>query len=668
MRRLPPSQSRPVAVGLVVLLALLIQCAHPTNIAAGPEAMDGLLATGYAVANLSETDSATVRLRRFLQDGTSDSTVLDVAACSVAPYTLDNEWLIPAVSLEDGGAAGVLSASLGAVGRAHWTKSRGEIYTNSSTVSSDFVIPLAVKNLGGQTSVISVVHPGRGGEAEVEFVFREMGHSSPIQTLHREIGPGGCWSIALDLIGGDSDLPDGFIGWIDVSSDVPIGLTSTVDVQTSDTAVFSVEASAKDAATSSSLYAPAISSHQDASSAIALVNPQGTGVLVEVEYRGQWGSCSGETYTQSAVVPPFTSVVFDQGAAEMPVTGRSPLPDGCTASATIRAGYWVEAVVNTTGQGWPPTWAGAYPAIRESATSEKVLVPIWMASLDGDYGTGIAVMNVGSDKATASISFYDNLGTRIQGCGSACGPIAIAPGGTHSWESNELLSADGASYLPTGYGWARVEADARLAVVAGISSEHVRADPVMQGDFGAYAGLPCGREPVAEAALAFPGLEVPCPHDCPKPTFFATSQPTAVATSSPTMQHEPTLTPHTPAPSATSTVYDPGPSATPSPTATATPTSSPTSSPSPAPSPTIAATPTPRGYGRVCAFILNRVPRVAIDWALANPEKVYGWDQLAFPGRPPSPVNIRKRMLSIRNVGMPYDAWFNPLVYKAGCP
>ena len=59
---------------------------------------------------------------------------------------------------------------------------------------------------------------------------------------------------------------------------------------------------------------------------------------------------------------------------------------------------------------------------------------------------------------------------------------------------------------------------------------------------------------------------------------------------------------------------------------------------------------------------------MAINWALANPQQVYGWDQLAFPSRPPSPVNTRKHWLSIRNVAMPYDQWFNPLVYKAGCP
>ena len=79
-------------------------------------------------------------------------------------------------------------------------------------------------------------------------------------------------------------------------------------------------------------------------------------------------------------------------------------------------------------------------------------------------------------------------------------------------------------------------------------------------------------------------------------------------------------------------------------------------------------TPTPEPLAQVCDYIRSRVPIVAINWALANPDRVYGWNQLAFPGRPPSPVNIRRRQLSIRNIAVHYDPWFNPLVYKAGCP
>jgi len=77
--------------------------------------------------------------------------------------------------------------------------------------------------------------------------------------------------------------------------------------------------------------------------------------------------------------------------------------------------------------------------------------------------------------------------------------------------------------------------------------------------------------------------------------------------------------------------------------------------------------PIPRS-ARACDQIRNRVPQVAIDWALANPGRIVGWNQLVNAGAPESPYNRRQRLLSLGNVNVPHHPLYNDLVYKAECP
>jgi hypothetical protein len=76
----------------------------------------------------------------------------------------------------------------------------------------------------------------------------------------------------------------------------------------------------------------------------------------------------------------------------------------------------------------------------------------------------------------------------------------------------------------------------------------------------------------------------------------------------------------------------------------------------------------PAIQGELCRFVAGRVPRAVVDAALANPEYVRGWGELCNPSLPPSPINISRRMLSLQNIGAPYNPVSNPLVYKCGCP
>lgn len=88
-----------------------------------------------------------------------------------------------------------------------------------------------------------------------------------------------------------------------------------------------------------------------------------------------------------------------------------------------------------------------------------------------------------------------------------------------------------------------------------------------------------------------------------------------------------------------------------------------TATPTPATPP-----PTPTPSPRACDFIAGRVPPAAIAAALANPERVAGWQELVNPGLPPSPANPYRTRLSIRSIAVPYHPLTNSLIWKGGCP
>jgi hypothetical protein len=111
-------------------------------------------------------------------------------------------------------------------------------------------------------------------------------------------------------------------------------------------------------------------------------------------------------------------------------------------------------------------------------------------------------------------------------------------------------------------------------------------------------------------------------------------------------------------------------------TATAIPTSLP---PVDTPTPGLPATPvptvipplptaTPPAVGNVCPQILRRVPRQAIDAAVANPRSVRGYNQPRDAGKPLGPYNPPRLWLSIMAYSKPYHPFFNSLEYKVGCP
>jgi hypothetical protein len=73
-------------------------------------------------------------------------------------------------------------------------------------------------------------------------------------------------------------------------------------------------------------------------------------------------------------------------------------------------------------------------------------------------------------------------------------------------------------------------------------------------------------------------------------------------------------------------------------------------------------------FPKVCPGLEHRVPNAVIADALANPQTVSGWNQLANPSVPGSPFNSRRTWLWIRSANVPYHPLFNSIQFVAGCP
>lgn len=87
------------------------------------------------------------------------------------------------------------------------------------------------------------------------------------------------------------------------------------------------------------------------------------------------------------------------------------------------------------------------------------------------------------------------------------------------------------------------------------------------------------------------------------------------------------------------------------------------------PTPTALPTATlvPNGPSCICDKVLARVPRAVINYALANPDRIQGWQQLLDPNKPPSPGNPRRECLNLRTNDQDFHWLFNSPIWRVGC-
>lgn len=89
----------------------------------------------------------------------------------------------------------------------------------------------------------------------------------------------------------------------------------------------------------------------------------------------------------------------------------------------------------------------------------------------------------------------------------------------------------------------------------------------------------------------------------------------------------------------------------------------------PVPVPTaVPPTPTPAPpEAAPCPRLATRLPRAAIDAALADPTRIGGWGVPCRAGQPVGPMNPLRRWLDLRNANLPWHPVFNGVVFKCGC-
>lgn len=371
---------------------------------------------------------------------------------------------------------------------------------------------------------------------------------------------------------------------------------------------------------------------------------------------------------------------------------RYTVADGL-ASNTVSA-----IAVETRSGADDVVWFGTNAGIsRYDGTDWRTFAPPEAPDIDA---TDIAVdpqagrvWFAGSGGDAASVAVYDGSSWQAYGAGDGLT-------GTRAWSL--ALDAQGRP-------WAAVsdDADLELGGAAYLDGERWRllsaADGLISGtafDIGVdgagtvwvatMAGvgeLPADQVPTPEPTTPTPATATTAPTETATPTATVTGTsvpPTATATGTASAPPTPSPTgtvPPTPIPSETAapTVTPTGTAAptetatptqtatTPAPTDTATPTVGPTETLAPTSVPTGTASPTPPGTC-ICSVLQGRVPRAAIDDAVANPTTVRGWQQPKVGSKPVSPYNPLRTCLSMARPAAPYHPLFNPLLWRAGCP
>ncbi len=430
--------------------------------------ISGAGATGIQVQNLDAASAANISADFYPQDTTkTGSTTLTAAGIPAGGAW--NIYLPSAPTLDNGAYAAIISADrqIAAIARTDWLSTGGAAIYSNVMPGMNVSLPLITIDYNGQSSLISIQNTDTGRSANVTVDLIGVGSASPDLTESYTVGPGK--SITIDT-GTDTkylavpkSTPLGFLGSMNITADVPVGVQSFIDITTSDKAVYAFEGvPAEDAA--DVLYAPLIRRRHLGvyDTGISVVNPNTSAVDVTVTYIGTGGACSGSTTDHGPVsIAPNSSHVFYQGP--VPENG---LPNNCLGSAVIKAtGGNVLAIVNDSKNYTEES--AAYNAMPASVGGLKVALPLarnrFLAGFE--VTTGIQVMNIGSSDTdrtptNVTITFSDSSGAVMSGCtGCTASIMPLA-------SANFLPGGSVLGVLPAGtYGSAVVESDSDPIVI-----------------------------------------------------------------------------------------------------------------------------------------------------------------------------------------------------------
>lgn len=525
MRHNPLTSRRVAALCAIAALAAI---AFGTDTpGAQASRLAGIAGTGVSaiqILNLDPSQEASVDALFYKQTGAPPVTLTQAG---IPPLRTRNIYLPVQSTLASGAYAMVAAADrrISTLTITSWSATGASVAYGDLEPSTAVIVPHVRRHAGGQSSIVMVQNTSVTTLATVTFDLIATESTTPSVSQTFNIAPG--TSISLDLASHPSfsNVPAGFVGWVRLTSAIPVAAVAFND-STQPKAVYAVDGiPASNAATT--LVAPfAVAAVGGGTSGISVLNPGTEPVDVAVTYRGAGGTCAGETIAHdSATVAAGAVAVFYQDNVALPVTGRSHLPDGCAAAATITASGPVLAVTNVanTLQGS----AAAYSALRPDQAGQNVILPLYRRNFLGS--SDVHVVNP-SDAVTATVSLEylnDRAGdTAFHACGSAC-QVTLAPGAAHRWVFADL------GQIPDGsYGLARVVADA--PVLATVLDNHAvsgtQANDIAYNGVNAGSGQAAARHvPLALNSFGDPITRTPRPATAtgtaPTPTPRPTGTP-----------------------------------------------------------------------------------------------------------------------------------------------
>lgn len=462
--------------------------------AQGTESLWTVGETGLQVQNVDLTGQADIRARFFDFDGHLTHDILR----SVHPGGATNFYL-PQIELDEGlvpqSYALIVTSNrpVAAISRTEDRRTGAALLYDNIPPATHVAIPLVTKSYANQNSLVSIQNTSTSAPARLGAEIYRGGDATPIRRLDMTIPPAGSGLVDFWRDRDLADIPDGFVGWMRLTSDVPITAQASVHHANSAKAVAAFEGLPADAA-AARLYVPLIRRAWYGTTGISVVNPSLVDATrVTARYYGTLGSCAGQTFTQGPIeLGPAAGAVFFQGPGNVPFTGATPLPEGCAGSAVLEAaGGGILGMVMDLDSVDRPHTAAAVHASGSGAGALKLAAPlIRNRHTAADLVTGIQVMNVDAARpAVVHLQVIDIDGNVIP-----AGPdhvATIAPLRAWTWYLPVLSGVRDRRDL---YGSAILSSDAPIAAVVVESSLNGRSDTA------AYNAIPVRGQGTAASA------------------------------------------------------------------------------------------------------------------------------------------------------------------------
>lgn len=460
-------RARITAIHLLLLLAipLVLRATAAPAVADsarvdGVEAIAGQGASGLQIVNLDASAEADVAIDFYRQGGGAPVTVLreGLPAGGLASVYL------PAESALSGGAYSAIVRSdqaIDVLARHDWAATGAGVVEDSVGVGTDLILPYAVKNFVGSTSLISVQNTDFQAVAHGTLTFHMGGTEGPPVERSLSLAPGSSMTISLAEDAELAGIPDSTSGWMQLTSDRPMALSSIVDLAGSPQAAYGVEGGPLARLGGTRLAAPFVAnayatgtggSH---TTGVTLLNPGDAPVSALLRYVGSGGSCGGLTLLHGPfTIPAKGSQVFFQGNIDSLPTGDSGLPVGCSASAVVEADGPVVATVNSTHPAGSAS--AAAPARPVDQAARRLALPIVRRRhTQLALSSLIAAYNPGPQAAQVALQVSAASGQALP-CQPDC-LRTIPAGGATLWDLGAI-----AALTDNSYGSAWIESDQPL--------------------------------------------------------------------------------------------------------------------------------------------------------------------------------------------------------------